>query len=264
MLAKIIKASKTLLLLWLLLTMAVSAYSAENGTITGDRVRVRSEPSLSGKILTHLNKEARVEVITRTATAQMINDNYHVWYYINHDGLLGYVFGHFVKLDKFTLIPVEGYAESDVPPVPFIDVGACPFEGCTYWEWTVEKETIIRETMDENSPIAFVVKAGEKVNGITGVVITTRPGRAEILKPIEYYGTNLRPGDIVYFLTYVGEALYLTWFKGKLFEFDPYDEDDIRVDNEPKSVWWVKIKNSKGQTGWSNRPNNFDGMDKFG
>jgi hypothetical protein len=263
MLTRIMKTSVIALLLWLLLAMSISAHSVENSTITGDGVRVRSEPSLSGNILTSLNKGARVEAITRTATAQMINDNYHVWYYINHKGLFGYVFGYFVKLDEFTLIPVEGYTDSDVPPIPFIDVGACPFEGCTYWEWSVERETVIRETMDENSPIAFVVKAGEKVTGITGVVITTRPGRAEILKPIEYYGTNLRPGDIIYILTYVGEAHYVTWLKGKMFEFSPLG-DDLRVDNEPESVWWVKVKNSKGQTGWSNQPGNFGGMDRFG
>ena len=32
----------------------------------------------------------------------------------------------------------------------------------------------------------------------------------------------------------------------------------------PVSVWWVKIKTSKGITGWSKLPENFGGMDACG
>lgn len=280
MLAKIFRVSTMLLLLWILPAMSISAdaYSAEkdaypaseNATIIGDGVRLRSEPSLSGKILTNLNKEVRVAAITRTLKAQMIDGNYNFWYYINHDNLFGYVFGHFIKIDRFIVISVEGYTESDAPPIPFEDVGGCPFEGCTYREWTANSQTIIRETLDENSPIAFTVKAGEKVTGMTGVVITTKPGRIKILKPMTYSRSyepvvnfSFQPGDIIYLLTDLGEGDNITWFKGKLYGAIPYVRG-MEVENEPEYVWWVKVKNSKGQTGWSNQPRNFDNMDRFG
>jgi hypothetical protein len=36
-------------------------------------------------------------------------------------------------------------ATAMLPPVPFEDVGACPFEGCVYGEWTPKQVVAIRE-----------------------------------------------------------------------------------------------------------------------
>jgi len=32
----------------------------------------------------------------------------------------------------------------------------------------------------------------------------------------------------------------------------------------PGTVWWVKIRNARGEIGWSNQPENFDNKDRFG
>ncbi len=60
--------------------------------------------------------------------------------------------------------------------MPFRDVGACPFECCTYREWRATKDTVLLKNMSGGSTAVFKVRKGEKVEGVTGIVITTKAG----------------------------------------------------------------------------------------
>lgn len=61
--------------------------------------------------------------------------------------------------------------------LPYLDAGACPFECCTYRQWIANKDTVLSKNMSDNSPVAFRIKKGGKVTGLTGVVITTKAGQ---------------------------------------------------------------------------------------
>lgn len=65
------------------------------------------------------------------------------------------------------------------PSLPFYDWGACPFEGCTYRRWEAVKPVTV--TGWDRRYVAFTIKSKEWVRGITGVVITTRPGISKVL-----------------------------------------------------------------------------------
>lgn len=149
-------------------------------------------------------------------------------------------------------------ATSDSPLVPYEDHGACPFECCTYREWFVKKDTNIFQEMNEHSPIAFQVDEGEKVTGETGVVITTKIGNATLLKEINN-GVQIPTGTIVPVLSYAGEGFFKIWHKGKVLT-----TQDIEMKNKPETIWWVKIRNNAGQSGWSNQPDNFGNKDACG
>ncbi len=155
---------------------------------------------------------------------------------------------------------------AQTPKMPFTDVGACPFECCTYREWTVKRETVIYKEMRGGSPIAYRVKKSDKVMGLTGVVITTRAGRVKALKDFTFAHTKVRvkAGDIFYTLTYRGEGFFLIWYKGKKFESEVSEESKMKFLVEPASIWWVKIRNRKGQIGWTMKVENFDNMDACG
>jgi hypothetical protein len=157
-------------------------------------------------------------------------------------------------------------AFAQAPKVPFSDAGACPFECCTYRQWIANKDTIIYRQMRDGSPIAFRVKKKEKVRGLTGVVITTKAGQVKALKDFvtETEKVSIKAGDIFYLLTYRGEGFFVISYKGKRFEDSVTDEDKIKVLNQPVSIWWVKIRNSKGQIGWTKLNENFDNMDACG
>jgi hypothetical protein len=152
------------------------------------------------------------------------------------------------------------------PRLPYKDTGACPFECCTYRGWVTNKDTVIyKEMRAGGSPVAFRVEKGEKVTGITGVVITTEAGRVKALKSFTTSsGVRIRANDIFYLLTYRGEGFYLIWYKGKKFEAEAYDQSNMKVLSEPVAVWWVKIRNRKGQIGWTKLPENFDNKDSCG
>src|SRR5262245_64714516 len=54
------------------------------------------------------------------------------------------------------------------PAVPYEDHGGCLFECCTYRMWTVEAGTDVRRDRREDSPVAFRLHAGERVDVVAG------------------------------------------------------------------------------------------------
>jgi hypothetical protein len=148
--------------------------------------------------------------------------------------------------------------------LPYNDVGACPFECCTYREWVANKDTVIYKEMREGSPIAFRIKRGVTVTGITGVVITTKAGQVKALRNTKLERISVKAGDILYTLTYLGEGYYKVWYKGEMTTESFYEEPGMKVLSEPESIWWVKIKNRRGQVGWTKLPENFNNMDACG
>jgi hypothetical protein len=170
------------------------------------------------------------------------------------------------------LLPHLTYAQA-LPPIPYEDSGACPFECCVYKEWTVNEETALHEYRSNDSPVVFTVKPNEKVQGVTGVVVTTTPGEVRIDRPmtIEFYSDRnsdppqtilVQPGDIIYLLTYHGEGYFTAWFKGQVMNVDVWGleeaDSNIRLNRRHgKSIWWVKIKNRQGQIGWTDQSDHF-------
>lgn len=158
------------------------------------------------------------------------------------------------------------------PPVNYADYGACPFECCTYRRWSVVKDTVLYKERSEKSGEAFHVRKGEHVTGLTGVVITLKPGKASVRKATTIgtgkRRTQVKPGDVLYLLHYEGEGIYKIWFRGGIYENEVSSAADvngkIQLLNEPDNVWWVKVKNSRNQTGWSKQDKNFGDMDACG
>ena len=153
-----------------------------------------------------------------------------------------------------------------VPPSPYVDHAACPYEGCFYGEWTTLKETPLYRSQSTSSPILFTVKPGEKVTASTGDVITLQPGIVEILtdtKEGEDKKIDLKKGDVFYELNDVGEGNSKGWFKGQTF-ITAEDSKKYRYARPKKTVWWIKIVNRQGQSGWTKQSSHFGDRDRFG
>lgn len=248
-------------------------------TVTVDNANIRKAPSKSSYVIAKASKESTLGVVETKGD----------WYKVTFMG------GTFIRekepdadfgwIHKSMVIPqpevpsqpIPESAGIDNPPIPYEDHGACPFEGCVYREWVVSKDTSIYKDKERNSPIVFAVKRGERVTAVTGVVVTTKPGKVEVLKDtfLESVG-KVHKGDIIYLLTYKGEGFWKVWYKGKLFEasfpivtqpgaeWRREESKDFRLIQENQSIWWVELKNNNGQIGWSNQPENFDNKDLFG
>jgi hypothetical protein len=161
------------------------------------------------------------------------------------------------------------------PPVPYEDVGACPFEGCVYREWTANAAVDARAERNLTAPVSFQVTAGEKVIALDGIVVTTRPGRVEFDAAADVDATDgsfhVDAGQTVYLLTAEGEGFMKAWFNGRVYE----GVDTATFSNggcagigrlvEPwQFVWWIQIRNSTGQVGWTREPERFDNKDARG
>src|SRR4051812_31754559 len=64
------------------------------------------------------------------------------------------------------------YKEQPAPTLPFFDWNACPFEGCTYGEWTAAETVEVFDTWKPSRKRIATVHAKAVVTGVSGVVIT--------------------------------------------------------------------------------------------
>jgi len=120
------------------------------------------------------------------------------------------------------------------------------------------------------------VRRGERVEGVTGIVVTTKLGRANVRRATsigELPDTiELAPGDPVYLLHPLGEGYWKFWVRGRTGSEElPIDECTDRRDpilscpliiaRQPRIVWWVRIRNAHGKEGWTRQVEHFDDID---
>ena len=163
------------------------------------------------------------------------------------------------------------------PPVPYEDPGACPFEGCTYRDWTANAAVDVRADRRANAPVVFRVQVGEKVAALTGTVITIKAGRVQFRERVTLASldgrVDVEPGQTVYLLTNEGEGFLKVWFNGRLLR--SADGSDFlngacevdqnrckgRIVERSQTEWWVQIRNQAGRVGWTDAVDKFDGKD---
>lgn len=153
-----------------------------------------------------------------------------------------------------------GAAPRSAPLDPYIDKGACPFECCTYRDWTTKTPVTLLDKPGGTKKIAAVAK-GVTVHALTGQV-SSHPVRVTAIRAFE--DTPIHKGDAYYLLHYSGEGFWDAWFKGHVYSLDM---SDYREDAEPmrsfKTDWWVQLKVA-GKTGWVLNTGQFDNMDSCG
>jgi uncharacterized membrane protein len=152
---------------------------------------------------------------------------------------------------------------TEMPPLPFEDIGACPFEGCVYREWTVTRPVSVLTDRRDAAPVAFELAAGARVRAITGVVIVLSPGIVEFTTETDVQATDgpirMRPGERMYLLTSLGEGFVKAWIHGRLHT--DVDASRLRADRIASSVWWVQVRDASGRIGWTRQTDAFDGKD---
>ena len=151
-----------------------------------------------------------------------------------------------------------GVAASEVrPPSTYVDVGACPFECCSYRMWTVNEATTLL-TEPEGKAVVGSLRKGDLVQGLTGEVIS-KPLAVKANHNIHAVGAgqsdivmdlSIPTGDTFYILHYEGEGAWKVWLSGKTVSVDERDITNMAT-LHPKMDWWVKVKDAKGNVGWT-------------
>lgn len=189
--------------------------------------------------------------------------------------------GCFVALVALAVaVPVLG---QELPPLPYLDQDACPFECGTYRDWRARQTVIAYVEPKDGSPVAFTIKNKQVVAAETGFVQTLKAGITKVMKPI-LLGyeketsdpepkplLHLKPGELLYTLHYVGEGSDLFWYQGKVYTDQiasdkpdpnpPPPELDLQVLSRPIAVWWVKVMTKNGRIGWLKNPPYFENSD---
>jgi hypothetical protein len=169
-------------------------------------------------------------------------------------------------------------AGQSVPPLPYVDAGACPFEGCVYREWPVLADTRLLADRRDDAPVIARVQRGAIVQGLTGVVVTTKLGRANVVRQVTIGDRRIavQPGDRVDLIHYLGEGVFKIWVRGGIdAEFIPdetsckrspqlFDRCGIQMGELPETVWWARVRTKDGQEGWTRELDHFGNKDRFG
>jgi hypothetical protein len=186
-------------------------------------------------------------------------------------------------LPVYLLVAVLQSQASKAPVMPYVDHGACPFECCTYGDWTSDAALSAAGWYEgtEARKTIFRIAKGERITGMTGVVIVRTPGIARVVEPmsLEVYSrrfpkapretVHFNPGDTIQLFTPQGEGAMSAWFNGRLLE--AIDTGDFKsranIDQQPTYEWWAKVRNSRGQFGWvriDGKSPTFSGVDACG
>jgi hypothetical protein len=165
------------------------------------------------------------------------------------------------------------------PPVPFDEDGACPFQCCTYREWTVEWATDIHADRRDDSPVAYQVALNDTVTALTGVVTTTRVGRATAMKQVAVGANHLvvPAGQPIYLLRNLGGGDWKIWVNGVTDQqyisagqgYCTGDKQNsvecsLTVVEQPEIVWWAKVRDARGREGWTREVDHFGNIDACG
>ena len=144
--------------------------------------------------------------------------------------------------------PLKMTDSEDMPPRRFKDDGACLAAKCVYGDWTARRRVVLHKTPDTAAPRVVTIHPGDVVRADTGAVLTTRSGEATVVDPLSLGNQQIYTGETVYPLHKAGEEKYRVWYKGLV-----YDAESSRlvVQQQPQAVWWVRMTNVAGLTGWS-------------
>jgi hypothetical protein len=175
-----------------------------------------------------------------------------------------------VALNETNRILARASSRSVLPtvPDPYIVHGGCPGEGCMFGVWMAKAATPIYEKPG-NRGAAGQLARGERVVALLGE-LRVRPVKGKVIGKID----QLRLGEPVYLLDYMGEGQSNVWIRGRVL-LDPrwggncrpapacVDAIRFPVEYAP-SEWWVKIQRRNGQTGWvSAGGGGFSGQGRF-
>ena len=185
----------------------------------------------------------------------------------------------YLRVSLLLLVSVScGRVQQAGPPIPFDEPGACPFQCCTYREWTVDWATDVRTDKRDDAPVAFRAELNDIVTAETGVVSTTKVGRATASRQVSVGANHIvvAAGQPIYLLRNVGSGDWKIWVNGKTDEQyigspaycasgkQTSDECALTVTEQPQTVWWVKMRDARGREGWSREVDHFGNIDSCG
>jgi hypothetical protein len=144
--------------------------------------------------------------------------------------------------------------ESDFDKDFYSEDGACPFEGCTYGEWSTNDSVKVFKEPKLNSDIIGDIPADTKFKALNGKIEVV-PGLAFKVKEIPSIGytesetSKIEYNQPIYVLHYVGEGFYKV-NQNNEFGYLQLPSDE-KIFNKYKSNYdWIKIEKYQTEFKW--------------
>jgi hypothetical protein len=147
--------------------------------------------------------------------------------------------------------------------MPYLALGACPFECCTYGRWTTSARLTAYQRPMDYAGIAFQIEPGASFEADSGFVQVLRPGVVVADSAFALYeGPTVPPGDTLYLLDTIGEGYERAWYRDSVYEVSgefwnwgqaPRAEADTfraRLVRPAQARWWAHVRDARGREGW--------------
>ncbi len=137
---------------------------------------------------------------------------------------------------------VGAWAQS-APPAVVVSKNVCPFEGCTYRDWTASRDVPLYDK--PQGKVIGNVQKNAHVEGISGDIYA-HPVAYRLSKADTY--NKLPKGTLVYALHPVGEGVWQVWWKGRFLSVDlsSMGFNGKGIDYQ----WWAKVRTRNGDIRW--------------
>ncbi len=110
----------------------------------------------------------------------------------------------------------------------------------------------VRREREDAAPVLFELHDGEAFDAIKADMVVDQVGIARVVKPYD----ELKPGERIRIYDYEGEGDYGVWVHGRMTTYSCFwdekqsETSEAVLERPPEMTWWVRVRNSKGKTGW--------------
>jgi hypothetical protein len=157
---------------------------------------------------------------------------------------------------------------SRIPPDVLVREGACPFECCTYGEWTSTSAIPLFAAERDRSQVVDTIPAGATFTALTGNVHVVGLQLVILTDTLRIWTSavdgntspsgerEFLPSDTLVVLDHVGEGFYNIWHDGEVrqVEWFWWERQDgsspARVVGDQETEWWVRAETGDGAVGW--------------
>lgn len=144
----------------------------------------------------------------------------------------------------------------------------CPGEGgCNFGTWTAQGTVSAYAERSVTSPVAFKLSKGDKVTGLSAVLVVNKPGSCTAKEEV----SAIRPTGGPEVKVPIGTRLPLYFYEGEgrvRVEFNGEAvtaccQGNLTCDAIPETDLWLQIRSKSGRIAWTNQRDKFSGTSMY-
>lgn len=144
----------------------------------------------------------------------------------------------------------------------------CPGEGgCNFGTWTAQSTVSAYAERSVTSPVAFKLSKGDKVTGLSAVLVVNKPGsctakeEVSAIPPTGGAEIKIPSGTKLPLYFYEGEGRVRVEFNDEAVTL--CCQGGLACDTTPETDLWLQIRSKSGRIAWTNQRDKFSGTSMY-